>query len=73
MNLSAFYNAFVTNLSAAERIFDIMDTKNDMVNNKAEEKLPKIKGEIHFEDVTFSYDNDGNHALKDVTFSLNPG
>ena len=44
-----------------------------MVNNKAEEKLPKIKGEIHFEDVTFSYDNDGNHALKDVTFTLNPG
>ncbi|EJT6152669.1 MAG: ABC transporter ATP-binding protein [Clostridium perfringens] len=73
MNLSAFYNAFVTNLSAAERIFDIMDTKNDMVNNKAEERLPKIKGEIHFEDVTFSYDNDGNHALKDVTFTLNPG
>ncbi|MFH5937772.1 CDP-diacylglycerol--serine O-phosphatidyltransferase [Clostridium perfringens] len=73
MNLSAFYNAFVTNLSAAERIFDIMDTKNHMVNNKAEEKLPKIKGEIHFEDVTFFYDNDGNHALKDVTFTLNPG
>lgn len=72
MNLSAFYNAFVTNLSAAERIFDIMDTKNDMVTNASEKKLPKIKGEVHFEDVTFSYD-DGNHALKDVTFTLNPG
>ncbi|MGG5462088.1 ABC transporter ATP-binding protein [Clostridium sp. B9] len=73
MNLSAFYNAFVTNLSAAERIFDIMDTKNDMVVNATDEKLPKIKGEVHFDDVTFSYDDEGNHALKDVTFTLNPG
>lgn len=73
MNLSAFYNAFVTNLSAAERIFDIMDTKNDMVTNNIEKRLPKIKGEIHFDDVTFSYDDDGSHALKDVSFTLNPG
>lgn len=73
MNLSAFYNAFVTNLSAAERIFDIMDTKNDMVVNATDEKLPKIKGEVHFDDVTFFYGDEGNHALKDVTFTLNPG
>lgn len=73
MNLAAFYNAFVTNLSAAERIFDILDIKNDMSVKESEEKLPEIKGDIEFNNVTFSYDDDNNHALKDVSFTLKAG
>lgn len=73
MNLSSFYNAFVTNLSAAERIFDILDTKNPMNLEESREKLSKIKGEISFEEVSFSYDNDDVHALKNANFTLKEG
>lgn len=73
MNLSAFYNAFVTNLSAAERIFEILDTTNDMFADNHTVDLPSIKGKIEFQNVTFSYDDDDKHALKNVSFTINPG
>lgn len=73
VNLSSFYNSFVTNLSAAERIFEIMDTKNHMYEENTIETLPKIKGDIKFDHVTFSYDNDDVNALKDVSFTIKAG
>ncbi|MGL5675865.1 MAG: ABC transporter ATP-binding protein, partial [Cellulosilyticaceae bacterium] len=57
INLSAFYNAFITNLSAAERIFEVLDTQNDASEADAD-TMPEIKGEITFKHVTFSYDAD---------------
>ncbi len=73
MNLASFYNSFITNISAAERIFDVLDTKNDMYEDASTEILPEIKGDIKFDHVTFSYDNDDIHALKDATFTINAG
>lgn len=73
MNLSAFYNAFVTNLSAAERIFEVLDTTNDMLIQADSIDLPPINGKIEFKNVTFSYDNDDTHALKNVSFTIYPG
>ena len=72
MNLSAFYNAFITNLSAAERIFEILDTEPTPEQDVLS-LLPPITGEIKFEDVTFSYDNDEHHALHHVSFNIHPG
>lgn len=73
MNLSAFYNAFITNLSAAERIFDILDTHNDMELKASSTALPKIKGKVTFENVSFSYEEDDIYALKDADFILKAG
>lgn len=72
MNLSAFYNAFITNLSAAERIFEVLDTKSDQ-HELINEIMPSIEGKIEFKHVTFSYDDDDKHALKDISFTINPG
>ncbi|MGL4736597.1 MAG: ABC transporter ATP-binding protein [Cellulosilyticaceae bacterium] len=73
INLSAFYNAFITNLSAAERIFEILDTQNDNDDDPAYITLPPLQGKIEFKNVTFSYDDDETHALKNVSFTINPG
>lgn len=73
MNLSAFYNAFITNLSAAERIFEILDTQNEVDDVFDTIPMPSIKGQIEFKNVTFSYDDDDTHALKNVSFTINPG
>ncbi|MGL5149268.1 MAG: ABC transporter ATP-binding protein [Clostridium sp.] len=72
MNLASFYNAFITNLSAGERIFTILDTPFEK-NEEDSDKLPPIKGEIEFKDVTFSYTEDGIAALKDTSFKINAG
>ena len=76
MNLSNFYNNLVTNLTAAERIFDILDTKADIVDAADVVEIPDIKGEVKFSHVSFTYDK-GTPAetkvLEDVSFTVNPG
>lgn len=76
MNLSNFYNQVVTNMSAAERIFDILDTEPDIVDGKDVEELPEVKGAVTFDHVSFTYDK-GTPAetkvLNDVNFKVKPG
>lgn len=73
INLSSFYNAFVTSMSAGERIFDILDTKSDIVDEASIKDLPQIKGDIEFDHVTFSYTNADIPALKNTSFKLKAG
>ena len=76
MNLSNFYNQVVTNLSAAERSFDIMDTKPDIARENDAVELPHIKGEVKFEDVSFIYDKGTpaeTRVLENVSFTIKPG
>lgn len=76
MNLSNFYNNLVTNLTAAERIFDILDTKADIVDDADVTELPGIKGEVEFSHVSFTYDKGTpaeTNVLKDVSFQIKPG
>lgn len=72
MNLASFYNAFITNLSAGERIFSILDTPLDKDENSSL-NLPPIKGDIEFKNVTFSYTEEGVAALKDTSFFIKAG
>ena len=76
MNLSNFYNQLVTNISAAERIFDILDTEPDIVDESNAVELPEVKGAVEFQHVSFTYD-EGTEAetkvLEDVSFSVKPG
>ncbi|ROR21754.1 ATP-binding cassette subfamily B protein [Mobilisporobacter senegalensis] len=72
LNLSNFYNQLITNISGAERIFEIMDTKPDLLDAQNVISLPEIEGEIRFENVSFSYDED-TLVLNDVSFHVEPG
>lgn len=72
MNLSNFYNQIITNIAAAERIFEILDTDAAIKDGNDVSELPPIKGQVSFSHVTFSYD--GNvKILNDVSFSIHPG
>lgn len=72
MNLSNFYNQLITNISGAERIFEILDTKSAITDGENVIALPEIKGAVDFEHVSFSYDEQ-TQVLKDVSFHINPG
>lgn len=73
-NLANFYNKLVTNISAAERIFDIMDTPAEIVDSERAEELPDIRGEVRFENVTFAYtDEPERNVLENVSFTAKPG
>lgn len=73
-NLANFYNKLTTNLSAAERVFDILDTKADIADCENAEELPNILGEVTFDYVSFAYqDAPEKFVLKDVNFQVKPG
>ncbi len=76
MNLSNFYNQVVTNISAAERIFDILDTEPDICDDENVDELPDIEGKVEFSHVSFTYDKDTpaeTKVLEDVNFTIQPG
>jgi ATP-binding cassette, subfamily B, multidrug efflux pump len=59
--------------ASAQRIFEILDAKNDIVDRPNAVKLPDVTGTVKFEDVTFRYFGGGDPVLKNVTFTANPG
>lgn len=72
MNLSNFYNQLITNVTGAERIFDIMDTKPEIEDGAEVKELPAIEGSVTFDHVSFAYDAD-TMVLNDVSFQVKPG
>ncbi|MCD7834116.1 MAG: ABC transporter ATP-binding protein/permease [Lachnospiraceae bacterium] len=73
-NLASFYNKIVTNISAAERIFDILDTPADITDHDGVKELPPVQGEVSFENVSFAYaDAMEKPVLSNVSFTVKPG
>lgn len=72
MNLSNFYNQLITNISGAERIFEIMDTPPEIEDEADVGELPEIQGDVRFEHVSFAYDA-ATKVLNDVSFHIKPG
>lgn len=72
MNLSNFYNQLITNISSAERIFEILDTNAEIVDAEDVMQMPEIDGSVDFAHVSFSYE-EGTNVLNDVSFHIKPG
>jgi ATP-binding cassette, subfamily B, multidrug efflux pump len=68
---------FLVNLSAtagasASRVFEIIDTPNEVEDRPDAIKLAASNGEVRFEQVGFSYQN-GVTILQDISFYAEPG
>jgi ATP-binding cassette subfamily B multidrug efflux pump len=59
--------------ASAERIFEILDAKSDIVDKPDAVRLPEVKGEVKFENVTFRYFGGGEPVLNNVSFEAKPG
>ncbi len=59
--------------ASAERIFEILDAKSDIVDKPDATKLPPVKGNVKFENVTFRYFSGGEPVLNKVSFEAVPG
>ena len=66
------YSAILTALAAAERIFEIMDSENEIDEGNAEFDVENMRGEIVFKDVDFSY-VEGKPVLKKLNLKVEPG
>lgn len=72
MNLSNFYNQLITNISGAERVFEIMDAEAEIKDAQDAIPIPPIMGKVCFDHVAFSYDGDIN-ILDGISFTVMPG
>jgi len=59
--------------ASADRIFEILDAKSDIVDKTNAVTLPAVTGTVKFEDVTFRYFGGGEPVLSKVSFDANPG
>lgn len=59
--------------ASAERIFEILDAKSDIVDKPDAIQLPDVTGTVKFEEVTFRYFGGGEPVLSKVTFEAKPG
>jgi ABC-type multidrug transport system fused ATPase/permease subunit len=72
VDLTTFYNTIQSAMAAAERIFETLDTKPEIVDALDALELAKVKGEIVFGNVTFGYDPN-NPVLRDMNVHIEPG
>ncbi len=72
MNLCNFYNTLISNFSAADRIFDILDVEPTIYSKTDAPSLSSIEGEVRFEQVSFAYD-EKTEVLRNVNFMIKPG
>ncbi len=59
--------------ASADRIFEILDTKNDVANRPDAKELAEVRGVVEFDGVTFRYFESGEPVLQDVSFVAEPG
>lgn len=71
-DISEKYNVLQAATASSERIFQLMDEKEDI--KSPEKPLPEAEGggSVEFRNVWFAYENE-NWVLKNVSFSIAPG
>jgi ABC-type multidrug transport system fused ATPase/permease subunit len=71
-SLSQLYTTYQAGMAALDKIFELLDEEPDIADSADSIELPRVRGEIRFEDVTFSYGGEAP-ALDDVTLVVPPG
>ena len=71
LNLTSFWAQIQGGLSAAERVFALIDADPNVIQ-KEKQDVPRLKGEIKFEKFDFSY-SDKEPILRDFNLLIQPG
>ncbi len=67
-----FLSHMANGMNALQRLFSIMDAEPDVVEKEDAISLPKVRGEVVFDHVNFSY-APGKKTIQDVSFRVEAG
>ncbi len=70
-SIASFWSQFQLGLAAGERVFGLIDADPKVVQTD-NKPLPKVRGEIRFDYVDFSY-NENEIVLDDFSLTVHPG
>ncbi|QDT56178.1 putative ABC transporter ATP-binding protein [Caulifigura coniformis] len=65
-------NTIQSSLIGAQRVFEVLDAPLAITSSDNALPLPRARGEIEFDKVTFTYPT-GRRALTDISFRVSPG
>ncbi len=71
LNLTSFWAQIQSGLSAAERVFALIDADPNVIQSE-KQNVPRLKGEIHFDHMHFRY-SDKEPILTDFNLLIQPG
>jgi ABC-type multidrug transport system fused ATPase/permease subunit len=71
-SLSQFYTTYQAGMAALDKIFELLDEEPELSDPPDAVRLDRLRGEIDFDAVTFSY-GAGPPALADVELHVPPG
>ncbi|PLR70662.1 ABC transporter ATP-binding protein [Bacillus sp. UMB0728] len=71
-DLANQFNTLLSAIAGAERVFEIMDQKEEFEDEEDAEEISFIKGEVVFKDVSFSYEK-GENTVTGINFKANTG
>ncbi len=68
-----FAEQFQRGITGIERFSEIMDTEPEIQDANDARELSRVKGEVAFRDVTFSYEEKGAPVLENFSLTVSPG
>lgn len=71
-DLAEKFTILQQSMVSSERIFQLLDEKDDLHESPTPKHLPEVRGEIVFEGVSFAY-NPGEWVLQDINLRIRPG
>jgi ABC-type multidrug transport system fused ATPase/permease subunit len=73
--LSQLYTTYQSGMAALDKIFGLLDEKPEITDKPGALELPRIRGEVRFDNVSFRYgaDEDGAWALRHIDLVIAPG
>ena len=69
--IGLFNNVLQQSLASAKRIFYVLDFEKEVYKRENQLKLPSVRGEIEFRDVSFGYEHEP--VVKHISFHAKPG
>jgi ATP-binding cassette subfamily B protein len=71
--LSQLYTTYQAGMAALDKIFELLDEEPDLRDAPGAIDLPRVRGELLFDDVSFAYAPEAEKALDGVTLHVPPG
>ncbi len=71
-DFSSKYAVMQSAMSAAERVFELLDRPIEQAGPTSPIVVDRPRGRVEFDRVWFAY-NDGEHVVRDVSFTVQPG
>jgi ABC-type multidrug transport system fused ATPase/permease subunit len=71
-SLSQLYTTYQAGMAALDKIFELLDEEPDLGDKPGALELPRLRGEIEFDEVSFSYDGEAP-ALCELNLRVPPG